>query len=139
MIFISTDCPDLNDIKSLVGSLVSYNNTKAALENSRPLAVFVRSDGEIVAGANGYTHWQWLHITHLWVKDNLRKTGLGRKIMHQIEEESIKRECIGAYLDTFSFQALEFYKKIGYKIFGNLTDFPPGHSRYFLFKTLTPN
>jgi hypothetical protein len=38
--------------------------------------------------------------------------------------------------DTFSFQALDFYKKHGYVVFAKLNDIPPGHSRYYLKKLL---
>jgi hypothetical protein len=41
-----------------------------------------------------------------------------------------------AYLDTFSFQAPDFYKKLGYEVFGELQDFPHGHQRYFMKKRL---
>ena len=32
------------------------------------------------------------------------------------------------------FQALSFYQKLGYQIFGQLEDYPVGHTRYFLQK-----
>ena len=34
------------------------------------------------------------------------------------------------------FQALPFYEKCGYIIFGALEDYPIGHSRYFVRKSL---
>jgi hypothetical protein len=39
-------------------------------------------------------------------------------------------------LDTMSFQALDFYLKLGYTVFGRLDDLPEGHSRIFLKKAL---
>ena len=42
----------------------------------------------------------------------------------------------GIWLDTFSFQARRFYEKLGYVVFGELPDYPAGHSRYFLQKRL---
>lgn len=52
------------------------------------------------------------------------------------EDEARKRGAKHAYLDTFSFQALDFYRKYGYEIFGELQDFPVGHQRYYLVKQL---
>ena len=52
------------------------------------------------------------------------------------EAEAIRRGCKNAHLDTLSFQALDFYKKYGYTVFGQLDGLPPGHSRYYLRKTL---
>ena len=39
-------------------------------------------------------------------------------------------------LDTFDFQAKDFYLKHGYEIFGVLKDCPAGHERYYLSKGL---
>jgi hypothetical protein len=35
-----------------------------------------------------------------------------------------------------SFQALPFYQKLGYEKWGELNDFPIGHTRHFLKKRL---
>ena len=43
--------------------------------------------------------------------------------------------CRSAHLDTFSFQAPDFYKKLGYRVFGAI-DYPPDHRRFFLQKRL---
>ena len=48
----------------------------------------------------------------------------------------MRRGCKNAHLDTLSFQALDFYKKYGYIVFGQIADLPPGHTRYYLRKTL---
>jgi iron complex outermembrane receptor protein len=47
-----------------------------------------------------------------------------------------KRGCHSAYLDTFSFQAKPFYERCGYEVFGVLEDFPKGHQRFFMRKSL---
>ena len=56
--------------------------------------------------------------------------------MEVAEAEARQRGAQNAYLDTFSFQAPDFYKKLGYQVFGELPDFPTGHQRYFLKKEL---
>jgi hypothetical protein len=47
------------------------------------------------------------------------------------EEKARERGAKNAYLDTFSFQAPDFYKRLGYDVFGELPDCPHGHQRYF--------
>jgi hypothetical protein len=42
-----------------------------------------------------------------------------------------------AWLDTFSFQACGFNEKLGYQVFSELHDNPPGHTRFFLKKFLS--
>jgi hypothetical protein len=44
--------------------------------------------------------------------------------------------CTMSHLDTFDFQARDFYERNGYELFGALDDCPPGHKRYYLKKAL---
>jgi hypothetical protein len=59
--------------------------------------------------------------------------------MKMAEQEGLTRGCQSVFLDTHDFQALPFYQKLGYEIFGELEDFPPGHTRYYLKKRLQPS
>jgi hypothetical protein len=36
----------------------------------------------------------------------------------------------------FTFQTRHFYERLGHTLFGTLNDYPPGHSRFFLKKTV---
>jgi GNAT superfamily N-acetyltransferase len=130
------DIPDPAHISRLVQGLTAHNETRAEPQNRQPVGVFLRHAGEIVGGADGYTHWHWLFVSHLWVDEALRHHGAGRHVMNAIEGVGRKRGCGAAWLDTFSFQALAFYRAIGYRPFGELHDFPPGHTRHYLWKPL---
>jgi len=70
------------------------------------------------------------------VEDAARGQGLGRRLIGLAEDEARRRGCRHAYLDTTSFQARPFYEKLGYRLWGQLEDFPQGHTRYFLQKAL---
>jgi hypothetical protein len=39
-------------------------------------------------------------------------------------------------LDTREFQARPFYERAGYRVFGELSDFPPGWKAYWMEKSL---
>jgi GNAT superfamily N-acetyltransferase len=93
-------------------------------------------DQTIVGGVLGETYWEWFHLDLLWVKDELRGHGYGHKLLALAEQEARRRGAKHVYLDTFSFQAPEFYQQHGYRVFGELQNFPPGHQRYFLTKQL---
>lgn len=92
--------------------------------------------GEISGGVLAELYWGWLHIDLLWVKEELRGHGYGCRLLATVEQEARQRGAQNAYLDTFSFQAPDFYKKYDYQVFGELKGFPPGHRRYFLCKSL---
>lgn len=99
--------------------------------------IFIKSDdGTIVGGLLGASWWGWLYISVVWVHDDLQGKGFGTQLMQMAEDEASKRKCHSVVLDTHDFQALPFYQKLGYVIFGELEDFPPGHFRYYLKKRL---
>ena len=94
------------------------------------------ADQEIVGGLLGETYWEWFYVDLIWVKVELRGQGYGKQLMEISEAEARRRGAKNAYLDTFSFQAPGFYEGLGYEIFGELDDYPPGHRRYFMKKKL---
>ena len=116
-------------------ALVEHNEARSEPRNYTPLALFLRNaEEEIVGGLRGVTVWGWLFVSQLWVAEELRGQDFGTKLMEAAESEAKGRNCHAAYVDTFSFLALDFYQKLGYTIFGTLEDFPKGHTRYFLKK-----
>ncbi len=119
------------------GGLDAYNRQQAGEEKFQRLCFVLQSSGnEIVGGAIGELYWDWFHLDLLWVIEELRGHGHGHRLLMQIEDEARKRGARNVFLDTFSFQAPDFYQRYGYQIFGELKDFPPGHQRYFLTKQL---
>ncbi|PYR99544.1 MAG: hypothetical protein DMG16_17510 [Acidobacteria bacterium] len=66
----------------------------------------------------------------------MRRKGLGRHLLDATEGEAKKRGCKFAELETFSFQALEFYQKKGYTVFHELDQIAGEHRWYFLKKNL---
>jgi len=127
--------PTPADLKVIESALVEHNEAKSEPRNYTPVAIFLRNaEGQIVGGLRGVTVWGWLFVSQLWVAENFRGQDYGSKLMEAAEREAKSRGCYGAYVDTFSFLALDFYRKVGYTIFGQLEDFPKGHTRYFLSK-----
>jgi GNAT superfamily N-acetyltransferase len=119
------------------GGIQNYNTQQAGDDRGKRLCfVLQASDQEIVGGVIGATYWDWLHIDLMWIKEKLRGRGYGRRLLSLAEDEARQRGAKNAYLDTFSFQAPDFYKQHGYQVFGELKDYPPGHQRYFLTKQL---
>ena len=129
--------PESSDVQVLWKGLHYYNTQFSGDEEAQELAIFVRDESQvIVAGVNGWTAFGWLHIDVLWVAENLRGQGWGKKLLVEAEAEGIRRGCKYANLDSFSFQAPEMYKKYGYEEFGVLDNVAGKHKWHFLKKKL---
>ena len=56
--------------------------------------------------------------------------------MGRAEQIAEERACEVVFLNTMTFQAPGFYSKLGYKVFGELTDAPRGYGRLWFCKRL---
>ncbi|MBB3771901.1 GNAT superfamily N-acetyltransferase [Angulomicrobium tetraedrale] len=115
--------------------LDAFNDTKAGPPHARDLWVMARgSGGAVQGGLKGRIYYSWLFIDWLWVSPASRGAGIGAGLLAAAEKEAQRRACIGAHVDTFSFQSPDFYVRQGYEEFGRIDDFPPGHSCLWLKK-----
>jgi ribosomal protein S18 acetylase RimI-like enzyme len=128
-------CPEATEI---LEGLKAYNVSQAGPANRKGLTISVKQDdGQTVAGLIGHTHWDWLFVSILWVKEEMRGQNLGTKIIAEAEKIAKSRGCKGVHLDTFDFQAPGFYEKLGFQKFGEIPDCPvPGKKRIFYQKRL---
>ncbi len=92
--------------------------------------------GELIAALTADLLWDWLYIDELWVDERCRGTGMGKQLMSQAEEYAKTRVLSGLWLWTQSWQAPVFYQRLGFEEFARLEDFPKGHSRIGLRKSL---
>jgi GNAT superfamily N-acetyltransferase len=130
------DRPGSEEAKAIQEGLTEYNARFFAY-NHRDLTLSMRDgEGRIVGGLVGFTNWGWLYVRLLWVSDELRSQGWGGRLLAAAEEEACRRGCRGSWLDTFSFQARAFYERQGYRVFGELEQFPQGHTRFYMTKKL---
>ena len=131
------DLTDLKDVQFLDHALHEFNSSQTGIDDARRLAIFVRDEGgQIVAGLSGWTFYSCLAVDLLWVREDLRTQGFGGRLLRVAEDEAMTRGCHQVQLDTFDFQAPEFYRKHGYEVFGVLDGFAGNHKRYYLRKYL---
>jgi GNAT superfamily N-acetyltransferase len=106
-------------------------------ELGRSVQVFIRDrENRVVGGVIGQVFGGWLYVSLLWVEESLRNKGNGTELLKMVESEALKLGCKYAHLDTYSFEARPFYEKHGYTLFATLGNYPEGHNKYFLKKTL---
>lgn len=132
------DTADPADADFVHAGLRAHNEQFVA-EDWRRLYVFLRdAGGAIVGGLLGDTFWGWLAVHILWIDARYRGQGYGDRVLRAAEDEARARGCRHVQLDTLSFQARPFYEARGYRLYGQLENFPAGsgHTRYYLTKPL---
>ncbi len=126
--------PNPDTVDAIERRLLDFNRRKApALEAERLVAMAAVGDN-IFGGAIAFLYGGWAELHVLWVEPAGRGHGVGSRLMAAIEAGAAERGCVGLHTDTFTFQALPFYKSLGYEVFGELDGFEDGNTRYFLRK-----
>ena len=129
------------EIKIILNSINNFNLNKVARTHHSDWTelnyVIKNLDDTIVGGIlAGIGYWSGLEIRTLWVDEKYRGQGIGTYLLKSVEQEAIVLGAVKSILNTYDFQAKDFYQKMGYKVFGELKDFPNKHSRYYLTKNL---
>ena len=91
---------------------------------------------ELVGGATGCITYDWYFLELLHIEKTYRGKGLGVKLLRKIEDFAKQRSLTGIRLETWNFQARDFYEKLGYSVFGELENCPPETKLYFMKKLL---
>ena len=128
--------------RAIAGPLRRLNDARAGRAHqlsSFALVLVAPGSREVVGGLWGEVSRGYMHVDLLFVPEAARGSGMGRSLMHRAEQEARRRGCHAAWLSTYSFQAPGFYQKLGYRVFGELPDYPPGHRSIFLTKALMPD
>jgi ribosomal protein S18 acetylase RimI-like enzyme len=129
--------PKREDMDYLTDSLDMGNIAITGLADWGDTAAFIRDDSDQIMGGVRAQWWaDAFEITYLWIREDLRGRGYGRRLMAMIEDEARALGCTQIRLDTFDFQAPDFYKKLGYEVFGQIDNFPAQHTKYYLRKRL---
>ena len=127
--------PDPADSQVVMDGLRAFNVKVIGQPHIEPVCVFVRdASGRVLGGLLGEIKWRWLYVSKLWLGDELRGQQLGTQLMERAEEYAWRKGCLGSHLSTFEYQALPFYEKLGYEVFGVLEGYPPGYRQYYLRK-----
>ena len=140
--------PDERHEDEITERLVEHNQAASAairerfepgnLEANQVAAFAVDDAGALLGGCVGSTEdvWQWLTIDTLWVDPGHRTEGLGRRLVAAVEDQARERGCRWAKLNTWEFQAPDFYERCGYVVYGREVDYPPGHVNHLMRKDL---
>jgi GNAT superfamily N-acetyltransferase len=124
--------------RTVRAGLIRHNRSFAGPIRYQRLVLSVREGRRIVGGLVGDFSWNSAFVGLLWIDEAARGKGLGTRLMREAERRARQRRCALIHLNTFSFQAPEFYEKLGYRRFGVLKGTPSADStRFFYVKRLS--
>jgi len=126
----------MKDIDKLKNNMLIYNSN--FVKNYKKFSIFLKDkkNKNVKGGLCGYIQSGVMFVETFIIDENLRRKKLGTKILQTAEKIAKKNNCNCIYLDTFNFQALSFYQKLGYEIFSKLDDYDDGIVLYWLKKKL---
>jgi len=128
------------DYNAVCRNLYNYNlrETNGLLKKpGKSINLFLRSkSGTTVGGIFCATYCDTLYIDNFWIDEEYRKNGYGKSLIIQAESIASSMGCKLSHTSTFSYQSPEFYKKMGYIVFGIIDDYQEGIVQYFLKKKL---
>jgi GNAT superfamily N-acetyltransferase len=131
--------PKPEDIALLETRINEFNVQATRIDDGKYLGSFLRDpDGTTVGGLFGWTWGATCYIRYLFVPVHRRSQGLGRQLMQAAEAEARARGCHQILLETHSFQAPQFYRKLGFEIVGTVERYPTGHRQLTMLKQLNP-
>lgn len=115
----------------------AFNDAFAPLAQVRRLGVFARdSAGRVLGGAVGRTWGNRAELQQLWVDEVLRGLGLGRALLQRFEAGAAEQGARHVELETFSFQAPGFYRRLGYAPVHEVRGFGGGAIKWLMQRTL---
>ena len=126
--------------QAIIAPLLAHNNWAGlGLEGEEMGYALEDAAGVIAGGLLGYWRDRWLFIASLSVREDLRGRGYGRALLTQGEAWARTNGAVGLWLDTYGFQAPDFYRHLGYQEMGRLVEYLPGVDRIWFVKRLVPS
>ncbi|MHA1933967.1 MAG: GNAT family N-acetyltransferase [Candidatus Thorarchaeota archaeon] len=138
--FVIIDSPTKEEMKVIQEGIDAYNRQQPYGELDVPendiVVVLKTHDETVVGGVITSMKFGVMHLEVLWVDDKYRSLGYGRDLILEAERIGREKGYTSSQTWTFSFQAPEFYQKIGYKILGIFDGYTDNITEYVLMKRL---
>jgi GNAT superfamily N-acetyltransferase len=129
--------PRPEDIQFLEECLYEFNTQTTGIKDGGLFGFFLRAaNGLRLGGVYGWTWGGTCYVRYLFVPEEMRRQGQGKRLMHAVEAEAKARKCQQIMLETYDFQAPGFYQKLGFDVIGAVADHPRGYRYLTLVKRL---
>ncbi len=129
--------PTLDDLQILNDGIAKQAKQKKDMKQLDFFAFFIRDENsKIVGGCAGDNMYGCLYVGQLWIDESLRGKGYGTELMRKAEALAKESGCNFMAVNTFDWEALDFYKKFGFFVEFERKGFDNDSIFYFLRKNL---
>lgn len=129
--------PKHDDIATLWQGITAHASVTKQHSPGKAFAFFIKDQAQkIKGGCSGYIFYSSLYIDLLWVDIQLRGKQYGSNLIEQTEKLAIANQCHFIAVNTMDFEALDFYKKLGFHIEFERAGFAKNSIMYLLRKNL---
>lgn len=99
----------------------------------------IRLEEEKKGGLVGTIYWSLMEIEDLYLSQTHRNLGFGSQLLFKAIDIAHQKKLNFILIRTYSFQAKDFFYKHGFRVVGEITDYPPGESFYIMKLVLNYN
>ena len=115
--------------------LIAHNVSVSDIRHEERIVLTATdNDANLIGGVSSTLWGGCLEIKYIWVSEERRGSGLGSKLLNRLESVVKAKGCRRIILDTYSFQAPEFYIKQGYKEYQTIEGYSDGTVAKHFFK-----
>jgi N-acetylglutamate synthase-like GNAT family acetyltransferase len=134
--YVIENNPDSSDDKVIRDGIVDFN-CQIIKEKASHFSIFAKYNTQIIGGALIWEHSDALYIDVLWCNEKYRKQGVGTKIITMIDGVAKNKGLPKIFVDTYEFQAQNFYKKHGFYCIGTIPKYLKDYDRIFMRKDVS--
>jgi N-acetylglutamate synthase-like GNAT family acetyltransferase len=125
-----------DEIEELEQRIYEYNAARTGYSDASQISFTVHVADKLIGAAAGYTWAGMCELRQLWIDEEHRGQGYGRRLLLEFIEEARARRCRHIYVATYEFQAPRFYNRFGFRPVAAIKGRPSGHLDILLRLTL---
>jgi len=127
---------NFKSMKALIDGLDEHAKEKKGLPAVEPFGFYIKEGEKVLGGMQGILLYGVMHIQLFWISKELRGKGMGTQLYESAQAFAKEKKCSMIMLETFDFNALDFYKKLGFKIDLERKGFMKNSIFYYLSKSI---
>lgn len=131
------ECYETSNLDSFFDKYFKYYSLKkiGKTSNYDSWIYVAHMNNEIIGAIRGDIMWGVVHIELLMVKPEFRKEGIGKNLYNRAVEFATKMNCNMITVETFDFQAPDYWQSLGFKIDFTREGYN-GNTLYYLSKKI---